>query len=228
MFLDNGDVYNGEYVNGNRDSGVLIESGGSVWTSSNFSQQLTSDKLAAPDILDAAYSDGFIYITLGQDSSDDPGIYAPLAKIEFSTMIDGTDTTLSVSPSSFEMAPFSISSLPNGTNLHNAVTLKVPSSSISSFDSYTEINVSYDGGHGNLADNLVLKAHMKPADLITDFKVGEDKIEVKGATQSDIAWIKSSSNDADTIVKMAGSESQLFLLDNVASTSLSSSDFTFV
>ena len=159
---------------------------------------------------------------------DSPGIVATVNNLSFTGMAGGTPTSISVSASAFQLANETQSTSGDGVSLYNAVTLSVPSSSISGLANYNEIIVSYGGNSGSLTDTVVLQDFMKPADVITDFQVGTDKIEVTGSSQSDIEWVTSSTDAGDTIVKLVGSDSELFLLDRLRSSTLSSSDINLV
>jgi hypothetical protein len=234
MIYSDGMIYDGEFVSGVPEGPgqMFVPSGSNVtiYTGDQFSKgSVSSGNLAAPEIVDVTYSKGFgLNITLGQDNLNDPGIFATLDKITVVGTVNGSETTLSILDSAFEMATETESTTSGGITLHNSVTLHVQDSSIAGIGNYSELVVSYDGGNGNLTDTVSLKDFMKPADIITDFKVGSDKIEITGSSLDKIEWVKSVADEADTIVKIKGTDSELFLLDNVASTTLSSSDFTFV
>jgi hypothetical protein len=237
MIWSDGMVYDGDFTNGVMSGTGVMLNDATIYTGSQFSGgSISSSNLTAPEIIDVTYSEGFgLDITLAQDSSNDPGLFAFLDKFKFTGTANGVESVLSVSPSAITMTMSEAQTMvSNGSSIYNAVTLETASSSIPGIENYSEISVFYDldndgiGNTGDLVGTVILKDFSKPADIITDFNVGVDKIEVKGSTPESIEWVASSLNATDTIVKIAGTESELFLLDNVVSTTLTSSDFTFV
>ena len=54
-----------------------------------------------------------------------------------------------------------------------------------------------------------------------------DKIKIIGTTADKVEWIKSPDKESDTLVKLKGTDSELFLLQSVSFDTIGSSDFIF-
>jgi serralysin len=238
FYYGDGKVYHGEF----NSSGAMNGTGMflspttndfRIWNGDQFDNgAISSNNLSDPEILELSYSAGYgLDITLAQDSSSDNGIYMTLGKLLFSGTSNGIESALTVPLSTIKMTNETKATLSDGTSIHNAVTFHVPVSSIAGIDNLSEIKVHYDlngdgsGSSSDLAGMITLVDVARP-DIINDFNVGEDKIEVTGSNVESIEWI--SSGGSDTIVRITSSGSELFLLDNLDSSTLSSSDFIFV
>ena len=196
---------------------------------------ITTANLSAPEILEVTYWEGFgLDITLAQDQVSDGGIYGNIDKLLFSGVANDTETPITVPASSIEMLANSPNTANDGSTIYNNITFNVPVSSLTGFDSLSELKVYYDlnndasGSSGADLMSTVTLVDVARPDIITDFTVGEDKIEVEGALIDAIEWAASSVDATDTVVRIASSGSELLLLDNFDANTLSASDFTFV
>ena len=125
-----------------------------------------------------------------------------------------------------------------GSLIENAIGGKGPDVIVGN----SAANVLYGGAGANVSDTLtggagadIFKINVTDGtsnisaspDIIMDFKAGIDVIEITNTTIENIQWAASSADPKDTVVKIIGSDSELFLLDNVAPADLSSANFTF-